>query len=408
MLKNKIVLFLSGTFFLLLATFVRDAPGYTEQTTFSAYSYPVLALVAAALLFWTVYTRSDLRFGVKKWNMLIAILLYGSFYISSLSLSTSIRFAFPIILWHLGIFSVVLLIFIHWGYTHSQFIEDLSEFILFYATVSLLVALFSLYISDINVGSFTISQQPRFPRLYGWYGNPNRLGSVLAIAVLASLYKLLTTKQNILFAMMVIFHSYGLLLTGSRGSIVAAVIGCIAFLTISSNSSKLSIISKRRMIFGGCIAIAFSVFLLMADLSALYGRLNPASRLRIWSQAIPVLVESSTRDLLFGYGYGSFERIIGISPHNEYLRILFNHGLITLCVLLLVGTKFVSDLVPCALNGDRGSAFVLSLVGFLFSRALTDIPLLSVRFESFIFAIALFMFVTVSSDIQNEEIKQTR
>jgi O-antigen ligase len=79
-------------------------------------------------------------------------------------------------------------------------------------------------------------------------------------------------------------------------------------------------------------------FLFMGD-QAVIGRfkINSAGRLKIWK----LLVEKSSESPLFGHGIGSAEDLVIdyfgtiAQPHNEYLRVYFDFGVLGLILMLI-------------------------------------------------------------------------
>jgi hypothetical protein len=57
-------------------------------------------------------------------------------------------------------------------------------------------------------------------------------------------------------------------------------------------------------------------------------------RLAHWRHTLQIYGEGTAVQKLFGFGPGSTVAIMGILPHNEYIRLLFETGLIGFCLFL--------------------------------------------------------------------------
>lgn len=130
-----------------------------------------------------------------------------------------------------------------------------------------------------------------------------------------------------------------MLLSGSRGAIIATALGIFTLLVLILGRSKTRVIDQRDIIVAGAVAVAI-VFLVYGD--TLIGKVsqqgfNDESRLAIYKITLGSILDSP----LTGYGYGTFRDIFpmfrdrSVVPagiwemaHNTYLEIFQGLGVI--------------------------------------------------------------------------------
>lgn len=64
-------------------------------------------------------------------------------------------------------------------------------------------------------------------------------------------------------------------------------------------------------------------------------------RIEHWGQTLALYLDGTPAEQIFGFGIGGAVRIMGILPHNEYLRILFDQGLLGLSLFLFAWYRMI-------------------------------------------------------------------
>lgn len=64
-------------------------------------------------------------------------------------------------------------------------------------------------------------------------------------------------------------------------------------------------------------------------------------RVEHWRQTLALWLDGTAVQQIFGFGIGSTVRIMGILPHNEYLRILFEQGIVGLSLFLFAWYRLI-------------------------------------------------------------------
>jgi len=194
-------------------------------------------------------------------------------------------------------------------------------------------------------------------RVYGFTGQGPQLGQFLGLAFLIALSSLRGSPS--LFRRLAWFLAagvigYGLLLTLSRGVIIAAFVAVILFSWLSWSKARLNFWYLALLLF----LIALLFIFLLPDISTIYGNSTPEGkglmealapekaasfkgRLYFWSFLL--------RDLKMnplGYGMGttgsvgtSGSPIVDVVTDNEYIAIAIEMGLTGLFVYLLIVFK---------------------------------------------------------------------
>lgn len=64
-------------------------------------------------------------------------------------------------------------------------------------------------------------------------------------------------------------------------------------------------------------------------------------RIEHWRQTIALYLDGTPAQQIFGFGIGGSVRIMGILPHNEYLRMLFDQGIVGLALFLFAWYRMI-------------------------------------------------------------------
>ena len=134
-----------------------------------------------------------------------------------------------------------------------------------------------------------------------------------------------------------------LVMTGSRGGLIALVAGVAVFLTNTENGFKI-----RNVVLGGIFVAITGIILqyfVSGDLAERFTLQSVLSnggtgRVTIWENAIKAFGESNIFRMLIGYGYGSFpdtmKDLFGtyVGSHNDFLGVLLDLGIVGIFLLI--------------------------------------------------------------------------
>lgn len=199
--------------------------------------------------------------------------------------------------------------------------------------------------------------------LNGYY-DPNLLSASLIPALLIATYYTISKDKNKYFRI-TCFISFllvllSIIITGSRGSLIAALVGIIFLLfpmLKNSQSTKNIVHSKFKisiLLIGIGVFICAIIYLVPQETLT---RFNPvrlmmdggSARIQIWSKALNIFLNSNLIKIIFGFGTGTFKYIAGtnivqadgwvsanIASHNIFIRVLFENGFLGLFILILI------------------------------------------------------------------------
>lgn len=163
-----------------------------------------------------------------------------------------------------------------------------------------------------------------------------------------------------------------LIFAGTSGAIIAYLIGLTVHLIAKLSHSSRLIVSASVLALGlatfGLVAMDGSKFLpdtrLTRQLSVMHSQLGtvleggyvsyyqqertlgPGStsamwRLAHWRDTIVTYLDGSPSQKILGFGLGSSPVFLGLLPHNEYLRALFEQGIAGLALFLFIWTRII-------------------------------------------------------------------
>jgi O-antigen ligase len=169
---------------------------------------------------------------------------------------------------------------------------------------------------------------PTFPgkvyALESIYMNPNFVAVFILFGLLISLYFYDNNRTN--YSLIILFvNGIGVLLTRSRSAILIGIIAVLGYIFYKIWSTLLFRVAVFTSIFVGIVGL----ILIVTGVTPL-SQISLSGRLEIWQAGISSLVERP----LIGYGPVDLrpiiEREVGIfaSPHNSYLRVFLETGII--------------------------------------------------------------------------------
>jgi O-antigen ligase len=175
-------------------------------------------------------------------------------------------------------------------------------------------------------------------RLGGYMMNPNELGMLSGVGIAGLMFDL---KRNYkkgwtLFKMLVLF--YALYATGSRSSLIGALL-IIGFHIRQSNNIKLKVVIVSIMIIVTPIAVN-KIILKDGDSKRMEEVMSMTGRLPFWTALIN---EGLPREPLLGFGFmridykeffQSTHTYPGKMTHNTFMQVLMNLGFIGLTIII--------------------------------------------------------------------------
>ncbi len=212
-------------------------------------------------------------------------------------------------------------------------------------------------------------------RCKGYCMNPNYLGELLFLSILAAAYLQTTKSAKPLYCYAVAFiNCIGVYLSGSMFAWVSIFIGLSLLLLLTHHHMMLSI----------TFMVTASAILVLMSSPELFPRLNEAttttsSRFEIWEKCIVEIKELP----FFGKGFFSFRFIIDEAltngsywhSHNIILECLLSFGIVGSSVALAYFALFFKRLgkVHEKLKDNNVSAFIFALMVAVGVHAMTDL-----------------------------------
>lgn len=203
-------------------------------------------------------------------------------------------------------------------------------------------------INNISGGRVTLT-------IGGLVADNNNLAASLCVPIICSFAfaysKDVTFKQKILFYFFFAIMVFALLMTGSRGGLLALVAGVSVFLLKANGGIKI-----RTVLLGAFLVVVLSFVLQNYLSSALSSRFTLQSviesggtgRIDIWKRALIIFSSSNVFQMLFGYGFGSFPDVLSrysgwyVASHNDFIGVLLDLGILGLVLFLLLWRKMIS------------------------------------------------------------------
>ncbi len=264
--------------------------------------------------------------------------------------------------------------------------SDLRLLLYLVLTVAVLTA--SLMLVKLLAGSAVAAVGGRFSLSATEY--PIYLGRTSAEGLIIAFYAVLaaiTVRAHLMAMMAIPLLAAALLAAGSRGPVLALVIGLMTLLALTASNRLI----RRRMLLlaGALVATALVVPLVVPgsvitrSLSAVLGDsahgLSSNGRLVLWSQAYTALEQHP----FVGIGTGGFAALSAENPypHNLFLEVAAELGLVGLAVVIALVGSLIASLISTwratAGNGRLAAAvvaalFVNALVNALVSGAIQD------------------------------------
>ena len=190
-------------------------------------------------------------------------------------------------------------------------------------------------------------------------GGPNVATRIVFFALMSALYLWALTK-NMLYVSLVPILAISVILLGSRGGIVGAVVTGLSFLVLSIGRIRPSLIKATVLVVCGFAVARLSpiwptverVFITRV-VNLLILTPHTAGRNFFWDQSLTYIGTSP----IVGMGLGSHYYLMGHYPHNVFLEVLLNAGLLAfapflasvVCALIVLYRARSSPSLPIAI-----------------------------------------------------------
>jgi len=355
---------LNGLLFLIILRPTLDV--FTNKSIISAGNFSLniaslLAILAIALSFLIILKNlEELKSIPLKFPWLLFILIIFSSLFYSISISTSIAEWIRI----LSIFSLYILSFIL--IKNPVDFKKLIYTIIFSVLIPGLVAFHQFFTQT----GMTIIDENITNRIFGTFAHPNLLAYYLTLPIALIIFLILSKdkyqlKNNLLY-LLFIFSFAILLLTYTRG---AWVVFLIVIFT-------LGIINYKKFLLGAFLGLIL-LYLVVSPLHTRVNNLfeyNPYSsiqwRINLWKDSL----KFSQKELFAGYGLGTANKVIldnrgekfgSPDPHNDYLKILIENGILGLITYLFIIIALFINLLWGYLKSNSlfNKNFFLLLIG---------------------------------------------
>jgi hypothetical protein len=256
--------------------------------------------------------------------------------------------------------------------------RSLAHLLIFLAFLSAIIGWALLMDNSLFSSYFFSITKIHNERMIGFYSSPNELGLILAFGLIVSIYLATSSKavKKLYYYQLALFFMLSLFASGSRGSIIIGILGVVTFFTLF-NYQNFNIKFLLNNIFSYLTIFLIIELILISQLEFFSYTFNGLERLFtkklihdeifidgriiIFINGIQHYLNGNLFQLVFGFGNSAFENlIINRSPHNSFLRIIFDHGLISfLLVLLYIGTALKIIILSNLSNIDK--SFFLGL-----------------------------------------------
>lgn len=311
----------------------------------------LMLLIISGLMLWKKHT--ELLKMPLKYHWLAFLLIAGlSILWSTSSLISIAEF--------LRLSSYFAIFFYGYVYVRTENdVHNLFKVVIISGFIPSALALYQL----ISGSGLTLPFEGIFNRIYGTFAHPNLFAYYLLLPICCSLYFTIKEKNQetsrLLYGLVTIFYSAILVLTYTRGAWLAFFIIIVI----------LGIMRYRALLFLFFVAALFAYGLVTPIQERINDIINnPYSsvdwRQDLWKDARGYATEKP----LLGQGAGTAKDFIAekrgpqfgsSDPHNDYLKILLENGLVGLVAYLSLITSLLFYLVRAIRNNKENSLYII-------------------------------------------------
>lgn len=277
-----------------------------------------------------------------KWNNVPSILLYSLYLaLGFASFLWSTNVGYSALQWFMTAQTLVFCFyFVKCLYLLDKFFED-HPIRLYNLLGNACYLLLTIFVVGMWVNPdvfFRMTHGGEEARLGGYMMNPNELGMLAGVGIAGLLFDLKRNHRKALTIFKLAVMFYALYATGSRSSLIGALL-IIGFQVKQSSNTKLKILIISIMIIVAPVAI-FKVVLKDGDSERLEEVMSMTGRLPFWTALIN---EGLPREPLLGFGFmridykeyfQSTHTYPGKMTHNTFMQVLMNLGFIGITIIV--------------------------------------------------------------------------
>ncbi len=333
---------LNGLFFLILLRPTLDI--FTNKPIVSSgqYSLNIASLLAIIVVSFSLLLIIKNFKKLKTIPLKLPIFLFIVLTLSSIFYSISISLSLAEWIRLLSIFFLYVLSFI---LIKNQ--VDLKKLI-YIIIISVLIPGIMAFYQFFTQTGMTIIDEDISNRIFGTFAHPNLLAYYLTLPIILIIFLILNKEKyqskNIIFYLFFIFSFVLLLLTYTRGAWIVFLM--VVFI--------LGIVKYKKFLAGAILSL-FLLYLLIPPLNTRVNNLfeyNPYSSISWRINLLKDSLKYSKEKITTGYGLGTASKVIldkrgekfgSPDPHNDYLKILLENGILgIMAYLFLIISLFIT------------------------------------------------------------------
>ena len=277
-----------------------------------------------------------------RWKNVLAPGLYIAYlFLGFLSFMWSTNVGFSALQWFMTVQSLV------FSYFFTKSLMLLDEFFpehtvrLYHMLGNSVFILMSIFVIGMYADPdtfFRLTHGGEEARLGGYIMNPNELGMLAGVGVACLIFDIYRDRNKAWTIIKLLLIFYGLYMTGSRSSLIGALL-IILFHIKQSQNKRLKVLIIAGVMLITPVAI-YKVILKDGDSSRMEEVMSMTGRLPFWTALIQ---EGLPREPLLGFGFmridykeyfQSTHTYPGKMTHNTFMQVLMNLGFVGLTIII--------------------------------------------------------------------------
>ena len=266
-------------------------------------------------------------------------------------------------------------------------------------TVRFAILICSVYVAYILTNTAAVNRYLRRGSNYLNVTLP--IGLIMGVLLISGVYKLLAKRRlaGAGYLALAAVYMYALTKFSARGSIILPIVAVLfaAFLLGGHSLRKMAVVTVVTVVVGfvgykGFVRYAGN--LLTSRMSRLFSNVGTENRWQIWADYLKEIWEQSL--WLIGGGTNYFVRKFGVYPHNYYMQMVGEFGLIGIFYSAVASIKVAADMLFVHRRVKRDSS-AGDRLGFLYYRLLVALIYIFLTFmKSFSVYDASLLIIVVS------------